>query len=145
LRDTYESSKNDLRGEFAKRLALASGTWMDPSKLQEDLFSLKEVLSYPQPTGFGAVQLMTMRKAKGLEADVVIIVGLEDDIIPNPASDLKEEARLFYVSMTRAKTKLFLIHSYKRLRNISFGPEITDKKRSRFLDTMGTASKYIPK
>ena len=93
--------------------------------------------------GFGSVQLMTMRKAKGLEADVVIIVGLEDDIMPNPSSDIKEEARLFYVSMTRAKEKLYLIHSYKRLRSISFGPEITDKRRSRFLDSIGRKSKYL--
>lgn len=145
LRDAYGDSSGELRGEFAKRLALASGAWVEPSKLLEDLISVKETMSYPQPTGFGAVQLMTMRKAKGLEADVVIIVGLEDDIMPNPASDIQEEARLFYVSMTRAKHKLFLIHSYKRLRNISFGPEITEKKRSRFLDSLGKPSKYVPR
>jgi DNA helicase-2/ATP-dependent DNA helicase PcrA len=143
LLGAYSNSKGEFRGEFAKRLALASGSWVDPSKFLEDLFSVRETLSYPQPTGFGAVQLMTMRKAKGLEADIVVIVGLEDDIMPNPISDLKEEARLFYVSMTRAKDRLFLIHSYKRLRNISFGPEITGKRRSRFLDSMGKTSKYV--
>lgn len=86
---------------------------------------------------------MTMRKAKGLEAEVVVIVGLEDDLMPNPASDLAEEARLLYVSMTRAKEKLYLLHSFKRLRSISYGPEITGKKRSRFLDCLGRKSKYM--
>jgi DNA helicase-2/ATP-dependent DNA helicase PcrA len=86
---------------------------------------------------------MTMRKAKGLEADVVVIAGLEDDLMPNPKSDITEESRLFYVSMTRAKEKLYLLHSFKRLRSISYGPEITSKKRSRFLDSIGRKSKYL--
>ena len=90
------------------------------------------------------MQIMTMRKAKGLEADVVIMVGLEDDIIPNPKSLLEEEARLFYVSMTRAKEKLYLLHSFKRPRNISFGPDITRKQRTRFIDSLGRRSEYNP-
>lgn len=137
------NSKGELHGEFAKRLSLASGAWTDPAKMAEDLCSIMDLMSASQPTGFGSVQLMTMRKAKGLEADVVVMVGLEDDIIHNPASNLEEEARLFYVSMTRAKEKLYLIHSYKRLRSISFGPEITGKQRSRFLDAIGRPSKYM--
>ena len=84
-----------------------------------------------------------MRNAKGLEADIVIMVGLEDDIIPGKRSNIEEEARLFYVSMTRAKKRLFLFHSYKRPRNISFGDDITEKKRSNFLDAIGISSKYL--
>jgi len=143
LIEAFVSSKGELRGEFAKRLSLASGACEDPVKMAKDLCSIMDLMSASQPTGFGSVQLMTMRKAKGLEADVVVIVGLEDDIIHNPASSLEEEARLFYVSMTRAKEKLYLIHSYKRLRSISFGPEVTGKKRSRFLDSVGRPSKYM--
>jgi len=143
LLDAFVNSKGELHGEFAKRLSLASGAWTDPAKMAEDLCSIMDLMSASQPTGFGSVQQMTMRKAKGLEADVVVMVGLEDDIIPNPASSLEEEARLFYVSMTRAKEKLYLIHSYKRLRSISFGPEVTGKQRSRFLDAIGRPSKYM--
>lgn len=143
LIEAFVNSKGELCGEFAKRLSLASGACEDPVKMAEDLCSIMDLISFSQPTGFGSVQLMTMRKAKGLEADVVIIVGLEDDIIPNPASSLEEEARLFYVSMTRAKEKLYLIHCYKRLRSISFGPEVTGKERSRFLDSIGRPSKYM--
>lgn len=103
-----------------------------------------EHLGASRPTSFGAVQLMTMRRAKGLEADVVVMVGLEDDIIPNPVlATVEEEARLFYVSMTRAKERLYMIHSYVRPRNISYGPEITGKARSRFLDAIGKHSKYM--
>ena len=57
-------------------------------------------------TADSKVKLTTMRKAKGLQADVVIMVGLEDDIIPNPISeDIEEEARIFYVSMTKSACK----------------------------------------
>jgi len=83
-----------------------------------------------------------MRKAKGLEADIVFIVGLEDDIIPSPQNDPVEEARLFYVSMTRAKKELYLFHVYKRPRNISYGDDLMNKQRSHFLDAIGRASEY---
>jgi DNA helicase-2/ATP-dependent DNA helicase PcrA len=83
-----------------------------------------------------------MKKAKGLEADVVIIVGLEEDIVPNPKGDPVEESRLFYVSMTRAKEKLFILHAFKRPRNISYGDVLMDKSRSRFLDIIGRKSEW---
>lgn len=142
LTEAFEDSKGKLAGEFAKRLALACGAWSDPVKMNQDLYAISDLVSASQPTGFGSVQLMTMRKAKGLEADVVVIVGLEDDIMPGSEQDLEEQVRLFYVSMTRAKQELYLIHSYTRLRKISYGLQITDKKRSCFLDALGRQSKY---
>ena len=44
--------------------------------------------------------------------------------------------------MTRAKDALFMIHSYKRPRDVSFGVDIFDKARSRFLDAVGIKSEY---
>jgi superfamily I DNA/RNA helicase len=144
LLESYRNPKRELEGEFAKRLSLAAGVWADPLKLTEDITCVIEHMDASRPTSFGAVQLMTMRRAKGLEADVVIMAGLEDDIIPNPASSTTdEEARLFYVSMTRATERLYMLHSYLRPRNISFGPEVTGKVRSRFLDAIGKPSKYM--
>jgi DNA helicase II / ATP-dependent DNA helicase PcrA len=143
LLSLYKETGRKFHGEFAKQLSLAVGNWDEPQKFANDLSLIINQVESGDVMGFGSVQLMTMRKAKGLEADVVIIVGLEDDIMPNPNSDIKEEARLFYVSMTRAKEKLYLLHSFKRLRSISYGPEITEKKRSRFLDSIGRKSKYL--
>ena len=77
-----------------------------------------------------------------MQADVVIMIGLEDDIIPNPTSEPEEEARIFYVSMTRAKQKLYMFHAFMRPRNISYGPEIQSKPRSRFLESVGINSEY---
>ncbi len=143
LRESYSECKGDRRGEFAKYLALACGGWIQPETLAKDLLLVKEQLTSSGPPGFSSVQLMTLRKAKGLEADVVVMVGLEDDIIPGSANDIEEQARLFYVGMTRAKDKLYMIHSFKRPRNVSFGEDIVKKTRSRFLNAMGVKSRYM--
>jgi DNA helicase-2/ATP-dependent DNA helicase PcrA len=67
-----------------------------------------------------AVKLMTMHSAKGLEFPVVFAVGLEDGMFPSSRSLLEqylleEERRLCYVTITRAKEKLFLSHAEQRM------------------------------
>lgn len=123
-------------------MSLVTGIWVNPSNFIEDLSSVVDLLESQRPSGPGSVQLMTMRKAKGSEADIVFVVGLEDDIMPNPNNDPVEEARLFYVSMTRARENLYLFHSYKRPRNISYGDDLTNKPRSKFLDAIGRESEW---
>ncbi len=51
------------------------------------------------------VRLMTLHGAKGLSADAVIVVDLNDEIIPGDA-EVEEQRRLFYVSITRARHRL---------------------------------------
>lgn len=135
-----ERSRNP--GEFAKQLAVVSGIWAEPVKLTDDISAVVKLLNSAKPVIKGTVQLRTMRKAKGLQARVVIIVGLENDIMPDPSSEIVEQARLFYVSMTRAQSELYLFHSYKRPRNISYGPDWTRKERSEFLDAIGRPSEW---
>lgn len=66
-----------------------------------------------------AVRLMTFHNGKGLEFDLVFLVGMEEDLFPhvncrdNPES-LEEERRLCYVGMTRAKESLYLTASRHR-------------------------------
>ena len=142
LSELFINFKKEKRGEFIKQLSVVSGIWCNPSELMDDIIKITKLLNPQSITGLGLVQLNTMKKAKGLEADVVITVGLEDDIVPNPRGDFVEESRLFYVSMTRAKEKLFLLHTFKRPRNISYGDVLMDKPRSRFLDIIGRKSEW---
>ena len=142
LSELFINFKKEKCGEFIKQLSVVSGIWCNPSELMDDIIKITKLLNPQSTTGLGWVQLNTMKKAKGLEADVVIMVGLEDDIVPNPRGDTVEESRLFYVSMTRAKEKLFLLHVFKRPRDISYGDVLMDKPRSRFLDIIDRKSEW---
>lgn len=90
------------------------------------------------------VSLMTLHNSKGLEFDVVFLVGMEEGLFPHAnvvkeRGDIDEERRLFYVGMTRAKEFLYLCHV--RLR---FLWGVTrNQQPSRFLDEI--PSKYIEK
>ncbi|MEK7671775.1 MAG: 3'-5' exonuclease, partial [Bacteroidota bacterium] len=85
--------------------------------------------------GRNAVTIMTLHAAKGLEFPVVFITGLEEGLFPLSNSmldrkELEEERRLFYVGITRAMKKLYLLYALTRYR---FG-EFTYSVKSRFLD-----------
>jgi DNA helicase-2/ATP-dependent DNA helicase PcrA len=67
------------------------------------------------------VTLMTAHNAKGLEYPFVFIAGLEDGLFPlarafDEPETLEEERRLFYVAITRARRKLYLLHARRRRR-----------------------------
>ncbi|HSJ84224.1 MAG TPA: DNA helicase PcrA [Acidimicrobiia bacterium] len=70
--------------------------------------------------GAGAVTLMTLHTAKGLEFPAVFIVGMEDGVFPHMRSlgdpnELEEERRLAYVGITRAQDKLYLTSAWSRM------------------------------
>lgn len=66
-----------------------------------------------------AITFMTMHGSKGLEFDLVFIIGANETITPYKKADTKEEVeeerRMFYVAMTRARKKLII--SYTKERN----------------------------
>jgi len=66
-----------------------------------------------------SVKCLTSHSAKGLEYSVVFIAGMEDGLFPhsrsyNDPGGLEEERRLAYVSITRAKDRLYLSACYRR-------------------------------
>jgi len=67
------------------------------------------------------VTLMTVHSAKGLEFPVVFISGLDDGLFPlyvtlEKKKELEEERRLFYVALTRAQERVFLLYATNRRR-----------------------------
>jgi DNA helicase II / ATP-dependent DNA helicase PcrA len=84
-----------------------------------------------------AVTLMTLHNAKGLEFPFVFIAGLEDGLFPmaranDEPKEMEEERRLFYVGITRAERKLYLLHARRRRR----GAQYMDSIPSRFLESV---------
>ncbi len=81
-----------------------------------------------------AVTLMTIHSAKGLEFPVVFVAGLEEGLFPVSGAtlyqdELEEERRLFYVAITRAMSKLYLLYANVRYK---FGLQSYQMK-SRFI------------
>lgn len=67
----------------------------------------------------GAVILMTLHNAKGLEFPVVFMAGMEEGLFPHSRSltdydEMEEERRLCYVGITRAMDRLYMTYSKTR-------------------------------
>ena len=79
------------------------------------------------PEERGAVTLMTLHSAKGLEFPVVFLTGMEEGVFPHvrsmdDAEEIEEERRLCYVGVTRAKASLFLSYAlHRRLHGYGLG------------------------
>ncbi len=92
----------DVLGSFLEQVALVSDAdAIDPDR--------------------GAVTLMTLHAAKGLEFDAVAIVGLEEGLLPHARSvespdeeGIEEERRLLFVGLTRARRHLVITSARSR-------------------------------
>ncbi len=127
-----------VRGENVAELLNAAGSFDEASAGGSLLQFLEQVALVADPdkisTEEGVVRLMTIHTAKGLEFPVVVVSGVEDDILPHINSrddehSLEEERRLFYVAITRAQKRVYLLHAARRRR---FGTW-QDSLPSRFL------------
>ncbi len=114
-----ESEEGEDRWENVqelRRLALEFSTrtldeFLENVALVADQDTIKENVNAPT--------LLTLHAAKGLEFGAVFIVGLDDGTLPHSRSfdepeEMEEERRLFYVGLTRAKDRLYLIRSVQR-------------------------------
>ena len=82
------------------------------------------------------VTLMTVHSSKGLEFPVVFIAGMDEGLFPlfrslDDKSELEEERRLFYVALTRAEQKVYLLYATNRRR---MGAETVNGLPSRFIN-----------
>jgi DNA helicase-2/ATP-dependent DNA helicase PcrA len=116
LEDDSDESKDRWENVLElKRLALEFST----RTLDEFLENIALVADQDTITDANAPTLLTLHAAKGLEFGAVFIVGLDDGILPHSRSfdepaQMEEERRLFYVGITRAKNKLYLLRAIQR-------------------------------
>ena len=99
--------------------------------------SLMDVLQrQEEEDGGDRVALMTLHAAKGLEFPHVMLVGMEEELLPHRVSieddSIEEERRLAYVGITRAREHLTFTLAKRRKR---FG-EMVQVQPSRFLEEL---------
>jgi len=98
-----------------RRLALEYST----RSLEEFLQDVALIADQDTITDTNAPTLLTLHAAKGLEFGAVFIIGLDDGLLPHSRSfdnpeAMEEERRLFYVGITRAKDRLYLLRAIQR-------------------------------
>lgn len=96
---------------------------------------LDDRASYQHAPTMDGITLASLHSAKGLEWDVVFLVGLNEGLMPisfaEEQHDIDEERRLFYVGITRARYGLYF--SWATARNPG---RRSTRKPSRFLDSI---------
>ena len=117
-----ENEEDRQRLENIKELRSVATEFPDIDEFLENV-ALVEQEYYPDKAigvSRDAVTLMTLHAAKGLEFDVVFMIGMEEGLFPHSrslldAAQLEEERRLCYVGMTRAKKRLYITYASRRL------------------------------
>ena len=116
LLDQVASDEERPAAELLRPLAVRSGD--DLERFLAEVALGAEVDTWdPRAEG---VSLLTLHASKGLEFPVVFLVGCEDGLLPliwpgsTETEDPAEERRLFFVGITRARSRLFLFHSRRR-------------------------------
>jgi DNA helicase-2/ATP-dependent DNA helicase PcrA len=118
------------------------------ARTPELLHELDERASAQHAPAVQGVTLASLHAAKGLEWDIVFLVGCSDGLIPvsmaEGAAAIEEERRLLYVGMTRARTDLRLSWAASRTPGGRAG-----RRPSRFLDAtapvLGAGARSAPK
>jgi len=117
LLNLQASIKNGSKkiSEFLKICGDLLAPGNSPKGLIKDLKSwYNEIAGLSMMQSTRCVNIYNLPSSKGLEADIVFVVGLEEGLMPRSDKNIEEEARLFYVAMTRAKEELFLFSSKNR-------------------------------
>ncbi len=125
---TMLESKNDVesrtRAENVRELRSSIVTYVENTEEPTLSGFLEEISLYTDLDNYNssddACVMMTMHSAKGLEFPTVFIVGAEDGLFPGNRAiefpeELEEERRLCYVAITRAREKLYITYTRRRM------------------------------
>ena len=139
LKDSSEPDAKDRFDNVAELLtSIEEFSLRDPkaslSRFLEDV-SLQTDIDHWNDSD-NRVTMMTVHSSKGLEFPVVFIAGMDDGLFPLSRSiddkkDLEEERRLFYVALTRAEERVYILYATNRRR---MGAETVNGLPSRFIN-----------
>ena len=138
---------------FRSLATAIAGDDLEPEKLRE---TLQIGITQPElPTDVDYVRVMSLHKSKGLTADLVVVMGCVEGLLPTLEDDLSqheearklaEQRRLFYIAITRTRQTLLLSSVTQLPRDIAFrmGARVKGGNRhrantiaSRFLNELG--------
>jgi len=134
--DELEQATSGTPTDLAKHTFIALKPWSSADRMLKVLATLLSDYQQSQDGDSRVVRIMTMRNSKGLEARTVFVVGLDEGVFPSSVqgtSEFEEEARLFYVSMMRAKESLHLFHARTRSGGRTFKADSFALRKSVFL------------
>ena len=139
LKDSSEPDAKDRFDNVAELLtSIEEFSLRDPkaslSRFLEDV-SLQTDIDHWNDSD-NRVTMMTVHSSKGLEFPVVFIAGMDDGLFPLSRSiddkkELEEERRLFYVALTRAEERVYILYATNRRR---MGAETVNGLPSRFIN-----------
>jgi DNA helicase-2/ATP-dependent DNA helicase PcrA len=110
----------ETRKENVQELVTIASIWQKENEgYLEEFLNKLSLLGSTDLENEKCVKLMSLHNSKGLEFDLVFMVGLEEDLFPHVNSkdtqdEIEEERRLCYVGITRAKKHLYISHSSSR-------------------------------
>jgi superfamily I DNA/RNA helicase len=128
--------------DFLKAMAASVRPWSTMDAFYKEIS--EQMAPTPGEPGCYEVRILSLQKSKGLEANSVFIVGLEDGMMPRSTAssdETAESARLLFVGMTRAKDRLHLMHASTRSGATTFAQKSHQMKPSRFLKSLPHAKK----
>lgn len=128
LRDGLEAVVDEIFPDGDAELALLRDAAVGALEETEELAELADAVRYgvsqrEVPLEAAEVRVMSMHASKGLTADLVVLAGLVDGVIPRidarladdeQQAQLEEQRRLFFVAMTRT-TNILVFSSYSQL------------------------------
>ena len=106
----YLKDSNKQKPQYSRIMALKDMIQNLERNDLEDSFN-QMILDNQKQNPNNKVSLLTIHKAKGLEFEVVFVIGFNEGILPGyqkQGKELEEERRLGYVAITRAKQQLYL-------------------------------------
>lgn len=109
-REDYESRVKNIQ-----ELLSMADNYNSLNEMVGDFSVTENKTEVSQEENKDGVNMITIHGSKGLEFKVVILIGCNENTIPMykaiQMGEVEEERRLFYVGLTRAKEKIFLIRS----------------------------------
>lgn len=140
--------RRQMLPEFLQKCGQFIAPGKNPNSLLAEIEEWQdELMLSTKPAPYKPVYIYNMPSSKGLEADIVCVVGVTKDIIPSTGGDVEEQARLFYVAMTRAKKTLYLFSARTRSGNVTFVSDSYQLEKSPFVDVIPREhieNRYIP-